>query len=128
MRIYFDHNLPYKLSKALNELSNSNFTVKHFRDVFNPNTSDIDWIQHLNNSNNIVVTNDRKILRNPHERKAWDESNLKMIFLHKSWSSLTFWNISWRFVKYWQNIEDIATRLSSGSGCILFIGGKIDRI
>jgi predicted nuclease of predicted toxin-antitoxin system len=130
MKCVFDNNLPPKLARALNELEGKNgIEVIHLRDAFPADTDDVTWIRNLGDENDcFVVTKDRSIRKNPHEKKAWDESGLKIVFLQKSWFNHNLWEISWRMLKRWKEITMKIERINKNEGLLLPITGKIEII
>jgi predicted nuclease of predicted toxin-antitoxin system len=130
MKCVFDNNLPPKLARALNELEGKNgIEVIHLREAFPANTDDITWINALGKESDcFVVTKDRNIRRNPHERKAWQESGLRIIFLQKSWFNHGFWDISWRLIKRWGDLKKAVSKMKANETMILPINGKISDV
>lgn len=128
MKCVFDNNLPPKLARALNELEGEHgIEVVHLRDAFPENTDDITWIKELSTETEcFVITKDRNIRKNPHERKAWEESGLNIVFLQKSWFNHTLWEISWRMVKRWRELCDKIATLKRDQVIVLPITGKIE--
>ena len=120
MTCVFDENLPPKLARALNELEGNNgIEVKHLRDLFPAKTKDIEWIESLSNIEDcFIITKDRNIKRNPHERNAWKESRLQIVFLQKSWNNQKFWDFSWKMIKRWEDIKfNIKSKKINISAC-----------
>ena len=127
MTCIFDENLPPKLARALNELEGSNgIKVLHLREMFPPSTKDIEWIKELAIIDNcFIITKDRNIKRNPHEYLAWQESNLSIVFMKKSWKDQKSWNMSWKLIKRW---EEIKQKVSFNKSLLLPVAGKIEEI
>lgn len=130
MKCVFDNNLPPKLARALNELEGKNgIEVIHLREAFPANTDDITWINALGKESDcFVVTKDRNIRKNPHERKAWQESGLRIIFLQKTWFNHDFWDISWRLIKRWGDLKKAVSKMKANETMILPITGKISDV
>jgi predicted nuclease of predicted toxin-antitoxin system len=126
MKCLFDNNLPSKLSKALCVLEGDDgLPVIHLSDKFPPNTPDVEWMRILAAEGDwFVVTRDNQIKKRPHERMAWKESNLPIVFLSKTWMNFNFWEISWRLVKCWQNIKESVT--SKHSSVMVSVNGKVE--
>jgi len=130
MKCVFDNNLPPKLARALNVLEGQHgIEVLHLRDIFPENTDDITWINELSKESDcFIITKDKNIRRNPHERKAWKESGLKIVFLQKTWFNHDFWQISWRLIKRWIDLKKAVDRMKDNETLILPITGKIENI
>ena len=128
MKCVFDNNLPPKLARALNELEGEyGIAVVHLRDEFPANTDDITWIKELGKEPEcFVITKDRNIKRNPHEKKAWEESGLNIVFLQKSWFNHDLWEISWRMVKRWRELREKVATMKRDQVIVLPITGKIE--
>lgn len=125
MTCVFDENLPPKLAKALNILEGkTGIDVFHIRDRFPPKTTDIEWISSLSKIKDcFVITKDRSIKKNLHEYLAWKESNLKIVFLQKSWKNQKLWDIAWKFVKRWNEVK---AKIEKADSIMLPITGKIE--
>ncbi len=127
MTCIFDENLPPRISKAFNELEGrSGVQVKHLREMFPPATKDIEWINELSKIDGcFIITKDRNIKRNPHEFLAWQESGLPIVFMKKGWKDQSFWDLSWKLLRRW---DEIKTKVSRGKSLMLPINGKIEEI
>jgi hypothetical protein len=75
-----------------------------------------------------VITRDNQIKKKPHERKAWQEANLPIVFLQRSWMNFDFWNIAWRIIRYWPDVKAQASALRDHDAIILTINGRINLI
>ena len=127
MSCLFDNNLPIKLAKTLNFLEGDDgIVIKHLQEKFSANTSDVDWIEILKNEGGwFVITKDNQIRKKPHERKAWQESHIPIVFLPKSWMEFNLWEMAWRLIRYWPNLKDIITRNNKTESFELTINGKM---
>jgi len=127
MKCLFDNNLPLKLAKTLDYLEGSDgISVEHLKEIFPSDTSDINWIKKLSKEGDwFIITRDNQIRTRPHEKKAWQESRLPIVFLEKSWIKLKFWEIAWRFIKYWPELKEIVIRNRKAKSFSLAIKGKI---
>jgi hypothetical protein len=126
MKCLFDNCLPKKLSKTIQYLEGEDgIKVFHLQNKFSPDTPDIGWINSLSKEGNwFVITRDNQIKKKPHERKAWKEAGLPVVFLAKNWMHFDFWDIAWRFIRYWPSIKDIIER--SRVSYTLTINGKLN--
>ena len=127
MKCLFDNNMPPKLAKTLNFLEgDEGITVEHLKDKFPPDTSDIGWIKRLTKEGDwFVITQDNQIRKRSHERKAWQESHIPIIFLQKSWINHDLWEMAWRLIKYWPNLKENIKRNRKNESLLLSINGKI---
>lgn len=130
MKCLFDNCLPKKLSKTLGFLEGDDgIQVMHLSEKFNPETTDIEWIETLSKEGDwFVITRDNQIKKRPHEIRAWSESNLPIVFLQRSWMNFDFWNISWRIIKYWPDIKKRIEYAKKNESISLPINGTIVNI
>ena len=107
MKCLFDNNLPSKLARTLNFLEgDEGISVEHIKEKFSASTPDVDWIKTLANEGDwFIITKDNQIRKKPHERKAWQESHIPIVFLHKTWMAHAFWEIAWRLIRYWPELK-----------------------
>ena len=125
MNFFFDNCLPPRLAKAINELSKNN-TIVHLRDRFAPDTPDIKWLTDLAKEQWIIVSGDYRITKNPHEKRAWLESNNPAFFFTKSWTKQDFWMQAYKLVKCWPDIERISSKIKPNQGYEISPRGKIN--
>jgi predicted nuclease of predicted toxin-antitoxin system len=113
MKCFFDNCLPRKLAKTLDFLEGDDgITVTHLLEKFSPDISDIESIDILSKEGKwFVITRDNQIKKKPHERKAWQEAQLPIVFLQKSWIQFDFWNIAWRIIKIWSDLTKTVINL-----------------
>jgi hypothetical protein len=130
MRCFFDNNLPPKLAKTLSCLEGSDgIPIEHLKDKFSPDTPDVEWLKKLSGEGNwFIITRDNQIRNRSHERKAWQESHLPVVFLQKSWMNHNLWEIAWRFIKYWPELKQNVLRNKKANSFLLSIKGKISVI
>lgn len=133
MKFFLDNNLPPAWAPALNALAGTEqHSVHHLREKFAPDVTDIDWINRLATEGGwTIISGDIRITRNRHEREAWLQSGLVGFFMGKSWRSLTFWEQTWRFVRWWPNVVQQAQLVKPPAGFVIpvnFGSGKFDSI
>jgi hypothetical protein len=130
MKCLFDTNMPAKLAKTLNFLEGDDgIIVKHLNELFSPDTPDINWIEKLSKEGEwFVITKDNQIRKKPHERKAWQESNIPIVFLPKSWGKCSFWEMAWKLIRYWPELKDNINYNKMNKSFELSINGKISII
>lgn len=103
--------------------------VFHLTEFVDEATPDIEWIGKLKDEENcFVITRDNMIKNRPHELEAWRESQLTIVFLQKSWIKLDFWEISWKLIKYWNDLKKEVSKLKNPSTLVLHNHGKIEFI
>jgi len=127
MKCLFDNNMPPKLAKTLSFLEGDDgIPVTHFKEKFTPDTPDIKWIEELTKENDwFVITRDNQIRKRPHERKAWRESHIPIVFLQKAWINHDLWGLAWRLIKYWPGLKESINRSRKNESFLLAIDGKI---
>ena len=128
MKCLFDNNLSPKLAKTLSYLEgNDGIVVEHIKEKFSSDTLDIEWINKLAKEGDwFVITEDTQIRKNTqHERKAWQESHIPIVFLPKSWVKHNFWEIAWRFIRYWPYLKESICHNHKTKSFELTINGKI---
>ena len=127
MKCLFDNNMPPKLAKTLSFLEGEDgIPVTHFKEKFPPETPDIKWIEELTKENDwFVITRDNQIRKKTHERKAWQESHIQIVFLQKSWINHDLWEIVWRLIKYWPKLKKYINQNRTNESFLLTINGKI---
>jgi predicted nuclease of predicted toxin-antitoxin system len=130
MKCLFDNNMPPKLAKTLGYLEgDEGIPVEHLKDKFLPDTSDIDWIKKLSMEGGwFVITRDNHIRKRVHERKAWQESNIPIVFLEKSWIKINLWEMAWRLIKCWPNLKVNIKSLRKNESLSVTINGTIKLI
>jgi len=130
MKCLFDNNMPPKLAKTLNFLEGDDgFRVEHLKDMFPSNTPDIEWIKKLSKEGKwFIVTQDNQIRKRSLEKKAWQESNISIVFLQKAWINLNLWEMAWRMIKYWPGLKESVSLNRKNESFQLSINGKITAI
>jgi predicted nuclease of predicted toxin-antitoxin system len=130
MKCLFDNNMPPKLAKTLGFLEGEDgIPVEHLKEKFPPETPDVDWIKKLSKEGDwFIITRDNQIKKRPHERKAWLESNIPIVFLEKSWIKIGFWGMAWRLIKCWPDLTERITHLRKNESLALTINGTIKQV
>ena len=125
MKFIFDNNLPSRLARALNILSEpEGHKVLHLKDKFPPEIPDIKWIQILGKEGNwVIISADIRITKIKQEKQAWKESELIAFFLNKSWTNIRFWEKAWKLVEWWPTIIIEAEKAKQGDSFIIPIRG-----
>lgn len=117
MKFLLDNNLPPALAEALHALSSrENHEVEHLRGKFDGATADADWITTLGQEAGwVIVSADRRITRNRHEREALRRAALTTFVLAKSWMHQEFWEKASRLVGWWPDIVKQAELVQPGA-------------
>jgi len=127
VKFFLDNNLSPKLAKCLHVLVEPTHEVIHLKDRFAANTSDETWMRALATEEDwVIVSMDTRITKNPHEIRAWQEAGHTTFFLKKGWTHLGFWDQTQKFVKYFPDLVDAASRSPKGSMHFVTVNGKIE--
>lgn len=127
MKFFLDNNLSPKLARCLHVLVQPDHEVVHLKERFAANTPDETWMRTLAGEEDwVIISMDTRILRNPHETKAWQEAGHTTFFLKKGWSHLGFWDQAQKFVKYFPEIIETASRTARGSMHYVSVNGKME--
>ena len=113
MRFFFDRCTPIAIARMAQAVEGGRQSITHHDEDrrFQPTTSDIEWMQELFKDGDppwIVISGDGRILRNKAERKVLDEVGLPFFCLDKVWPNLEIYEYSWKFMKVWPKIIEIA--------------------
>ena len=136
MKFFLDNNISHRLAVALLVLEyrveRENWTIKHLRDLFEPQTEDIAWLEALGREGEwIVISGDIRISRNPTERAAWRESGLTAFFFAGQYPEKKIWTQVTHFLHWWPEITREAREYREapeGSGYVIPMQGKKWRI
>ena len=132
MRFFFDNNLPPRLARALHTmLGPEGFEIVCLRDRFEEGTADEVWLPRLSSEGNwIIISGDRRILSSRHERQIWIQSGLTTFFLKSAWTrgGTRLLDMSWRLIKRWPEIVELARTSRPGSCFLVPLKGRIERI
>lgn len=127
MKFFFDNNLSPRIARAMDALvCDDGHQVKHLRERFLGTITDVDYMRILSEEGGwTVITNDRRISKNPHERNVWRDSDLVVVFLESGWRSLDRMSIAWRLIKRWSEICTMAAKADLGTGIRVPVSGRI---
>jgi len=101
----------------------------HLKDKFPPDVEDAEWMSALGKEADwVIVTADVRIGRNPYEVQAWKESGNTIFFLKPGWLNLPFCEQASKFIKYFPSLVQKAERAERGSGFVVTVNGKIQRL
>lgn len=101
-------------------MGNDGDSVVHLTDMFQSDTSDVEWISKLAAQRDwIIISGDLRITKSPHERKVWQQAKLTTFFLARGWTKLDFWEQAWRLVRWWPGIVELAGRVAPGAAFLV---------
>ena len=130
MKFVVEHSVSPALTQALAALAKlDGHEILHLRVHYDQNTLDPVWLRGLGQREPdvIVVTADPRISKSPHERAAWLESGLTIVFL-RSFADLSIWDQAAKLVKWWPDIVSHTQRAQPGTGFLVSVQGKIERL
>ena len=130
MKFVVEHSVSPILTNAIAVLAKPDgHDVLHLRIHYHQDTLDPVWLRGLGQREPdvIVITADPRISRSPVERAAWLESGLTIVFL-RSFADLPIWEQAAKLVKWWPEIVDSVRRARPGTGFLVSVNGKIDRL
>ncbi len=124
MNYLFDENLPPSLAtaiRALHRADSPDDDVVSIRDQDWEGAQDPDWINSLASSPHqwSIVTRDKM----KSEAAILRHSNLTWFLLRKGWSSCQYWDLSWKMVKTWPSLVDVANDRSGTVNRVQVSGG-----
>lgn len=120
MRYFFDNTLPPRIAQAIGTLVDPPDITKHLQDLFSADAPDIEWLSKLGEEGDwIIISGDPRIVRSPHERKAWQSASLTTFFLKKGWTNVPFWQQAAQLVRWWPDIMSQAKRVSAGAAFLV---------
>lgn len=116
LKIYIDENMPKQLAVAFN-IVQTHLNKKEKKEIevysmkeLNEGASDIEWFNNLKGQNAIILTQDRNIQRHKHERKAYEDNGIGIIFFKHQKGGLTFWDTFKHLVNHWDEIKGICRK------------------
>lgn len=130
MKFVVEHSVSPVLANALAVLAEPDgHEVVHLRSHYHQSTLDPVWLRGLGQREPdvIVISADTRITRSPHDRAAWLESGLTIVFL-RSFADLSIWDQAAKLVKWWPDIVNSVRHARPGTGFLVSVHGKIDRL
>lgn len=117
LRIYIDENLAPQFAQAFNTIQEhlnidekKPIEVFSIKEVFGQGCLDEDWIPKVGAENGIVITNDRRIQQNKHQKELYTKNGVGVIFLHQPKNGLSFWDTFKHLVQWWDHIKSICKK------------------
>jgi hypothetical protein len=130
VKFVVEHSVSPVLANALAVLAEPDgHEVVHLRLHYHQSTLDPVWLRGLGRREPevVVISADPRITRSPHERAAWLESSLTIVFL-KSFADLSIWDQAAKLVKWWPDIVNNVRQARPGTGFLVSVHGKIERL
>lgn len=118
MKFLLDNNLPPALARAMNELTDREWSgahsVIHLREKFHESTADPEWIPQLASEDDwVVVTHDR--FTKGLEREVLRRAGLKVFMLDASWKDHRFWEKAVQLCRWWPRIVEQSEGIRGGA-------------
>jgi len=130
VKFVVEHSVSTNLTAAVAILAHlDGDEVTHLRTNYAQGTLDPIWLRGLGQREPdvIVISADPNITRSPHERAAWLDSGLTIFFL-KSFADLPIWQQAAKLVKWWPDIVKEAKKAKKGTGFLVTVHGKIEKL
>jgi hypothetical protein len=119
MRFFLDNCLPQRWAPALTALvKDEGHSVVHLLTEFPADAPDVEWLTALGREarQNIVISGDGRIIRNPHERAVWKQQKITAFFMHRGWARKKFWDKTWMFVRWFPTLVEQSTIVAPVAG------------
>jgi hypothetical protein len=124
-----DNTLAPSLAHSLDQQAGPDHRVTHLKDRFPGNPEDAVWMQAVAKELDVVlVTAGVRLRRNPHAMKAWRETGLMLFILKPGWSDLTFEAQADQLAKCLPALIAEAQGAGPGSGFLVNVSGKVERL
>jgi hypothetical protein len=106
VKVLFDENLPPALARAFDALFAGKHEVIYHRKRFGPGVKDTDWITTLSRERRwVVISGDRRIIRNKSEYTVFRNSRLIGFFLSKGLFKAPITKQAERILALWDGME-----------------------
>ena len=116
MNVLFDHNLSFRLARALAALLDDQHTIVALKDKFPQDITDIDMFKALAGEGHwIVISGDYRITRNRAERQAFIDAKLTGFFMAPALKKARVLKQLERLCALWDNITTAATITAPGA-------------
>ncbi len=117
LKVYIDENLAPQFAKAFNAIQDhlnigekKPIKVLSIKEEFGEGCLDEEWIPKVGDENGIVITNDRRIQSNRHQKELYQNCGVGIIFLHNPKSGMSFWNTFKHLVRWWDDVKSVCRR------------------
>jgi hypothetical protein len=118
VKFVFDECMPRPFAPSLRTL----FLPKDYAildlvdDLHQGGVPDPDWIASMSaNHEWKIITRDTGMKTRALERQAWQNAGQVIFFLEGTWASASYFEMTWRIVRWWPHIVDAAQRADLGS-------------
>ncbi|MEM6683166.1 MAG: hypothetical protein AAF607_13090 [Pseudomonadota bacterium] len=129
MKLFVDANLPPRLARGLNALLEPDNQIIHATERFSDATPDLVWMSALSKEGGwSVITADRKILRNPVERRAFVNSRLIGFFLSPNLQKKKLTLQAARLLQLWEQIISFSSTVENGAYQVPEKGNKFRQL
>lgn len=126
LKFFFDHCISRKLARAFKELGLDVMAlVDHWPEADSVTVKDTVWMPVVAAMGRIAVSVDKKISRNPEERRVRREARLTTFYLHKDYANAVGWDQVVMLVRWWPAIVSAAERCKQGDCFTTTINGKV---
>jgi hypothetical protein len=130
LKFVVEHSVSTNLTDALAILARlDGDEVAHLRSHYEQETLDPVWLRGLGEEEPdvIVISADTRISKSPAEQEAWLQSGLTIFFL-RSFAGLPPWEQAAKLIKAWPEIVKTARKAPKGSGYLVTVQGKIQKL
>ncbi|MEX2244548.1 MAG: DUF5615 family PIN-like protein [Fimbriimonadaceae bacterium] len=121
MTFLLDNDIPYKIADALAALSKD---VRSMRAVYGASAKDTEWIPQAAKDRLVVITADRRLLKNKAEKEALRKHKVTVLFLNPFFSNLKMWDKAVWFIRRWEEMEGFGSAVSYGTMASVSQNGK----
>jgi PIN domain-containing protein len=129
LKFVVEHSVSTHLTEALAILAKlDGDEVVHLRGHYEQETLDPVWLGLGEKEPDVIVISaDTRISKSPAEQEAWLKSGLRIFFL-RSFAGLPPWQQAAKLIKAWPDIVKAAARAPKGSGYLVTVHGKIEKL
>jgi hypothetical protein len=131
VKILVDHNISPHIARALAVLAAvEGHRVRALSDDFDPATPDTEWLRRLGEEGGwVVISGDRRIIRNPQEHTAWLRARVITFFLERGWHrGMSQFVFAGRLMMRWPDLIEVAERFGPPAAFVLPLRGKLRQL
>lgn len=121
MIFLFDNNFSPRLVRVLQALG---VDARAFRDEFQPDTKDEEYLRAIRDSEWVLLTADKHILTRRAEARALKESGVTALIFKAFWPKMCLWPQAHWLTKHWMQIDVFAESALSGTCAEVQQSGK----
>jgi PIN like domain len=116
VNVLFDHNLSFRLARALAALLSDQHTIVALKDKFPTDVDDIAFITTLSRKGHwVVISGDYRITRNKAERQAFQQSRLTGFFMAPALKKAPVLKQLERLCALWDTIVTVTDATAPGA-------------